>query len=259
MDFRVAGFWRLLLFSALLNCLAQAVHETGHWSVYQAYRRGPVWGFTSLVQVWEEPPLHPDEWLETTSQAGVRGWLRLRSLPQSPTEEFIAVSAGPVASLVGVVLGLALFRWCREPVLKQISLMFALTGSFVMSIYYLRSGFRASGDESQMAEILNLPKSAIEIPFALAFLFCLFITLRALKGWRTILKWLAALVLGSIPTGLLMMKADAVVRSQIEFGNPLFRSMFGFSLPVLLVNVIIVAGLFVFGVAARCEEMTFDR
>src|SRR5574342_228132 len=163
MNFRNITFWRLLSLAALLNCLAQAVHEIGHWSVYQVYGRGPVWGFTSLVQVWDKPPLHPAEWVETTSPTGAHGWLRLHSLPQSPTEEFLAAAAGPIASLVSVALGLVMFQRNRRSATKQISLMFALNGSFVMSMYYLRSGFRSGGDEAQMADILNIPKSAIEI------------------------------------------------------------------------------------------------
>lgn len=115
-----------------------------------------------------------------------------------------------------------------------------------MSMYYLRSGFRSGGDEAQMADILNIPKSNFEIPFALIFINCFIAALRSLRDWRTILKWIIALLIGSILTGLGLMKADAVVRMQVNLENPLFRPVFGFSFPVLLVYALALVGVFVF-------------
>jgi hypothetical protein len=235
MDHRKAGFWSLFFLAMLLACIAQAVHEGGHWAVYQAYGRGPVWGFIALVQR-DTLPSHPNEWQEITDADGGQSWLRLASLPNGATEKLLANAAGPLASLLGVVLGLLITRLGRNPVTKKISLAFALNSAITETLYYLRSPLRSGGDEFGAAMQLGIPKYGVEIPFALAFLFCLILGLRELAGWRTQLKWMAAILLGSVATGLILNLADAVVRAQVDAGNSLFLPVFGFSFPVFAVN-----------------------
>src|SRR6266545_1339890 len=126
MDYRKVGFWQLLLLTILLNFVAQTSHEAGHVAVYETFGRGPVWGFLGLVQFWGgPPPLHPDQWIETIGPGGDKGWLRLTSSP-SKTEEIMMNAAGPLASLLGVVFGLCLARFQRNPVMKQMGLVLAL-------------------------------------------------------------------------------------------------------------------------------------
>ena len=251
MEFRAAGFLRLLVLAGLLNCLSQAIHEAGHWAVYQAFGRGPVWGFTGLVQIWGKPPLHPGEWVATTAPDGEQGWLHLTSTPGSKAEAVMALAAGPVVSLLSVVGGLWRARLGKRAETRQIGLLLALIGSFVASMYYIRSPLRSGGDESLMAAHLGLPRYAVELPLALAFIACFILGLRAFGNWRTGLKWTSAILLGSVPTGLLLMKADGLVRSQVNLGNPLFQPVFGFSLPVVLVNGIVLLGLWIWVLRAR--------
>jgi hypothetical protein len=83
-------------------------------------------------------------------------------------------------------------------------LLLALIGSFVESMYYIRSPLRIGGDESWAAAYLGLPRYAIELPLALAFIVCFILGLRALGNWRIGLKWMTANLLGSELTGLLL-------------------------------------------------------
>jgi hypothetical protein len=149
------------------------------------------------------------------------------------------LSAGPLASVLGVIFGLSLMRWNRIPATKQIGLEMSLVGSLIMSQYYLRGFSRMSGDEYFLAASLGMPKYIIDIPFTLVFIIGFILGVWALGDWRTRLKWLGAIMLGSVPSGLFLIKANAIVLAQVNQGNPLFRPLFGWSIPVIIVNVIV--------------------
>jgi hypothetical protein len=242
-DYRKANFWVLLLLVILLNFLLQAVHEGAHWAVYQFFGKGPVWGFTSLVQVWGETPLHPDEWVKTIDPDGVTGWLRLATAPNK-NQETIMDAAGPLATLLTVIAGLVLARFGKRAITQQMGLLLALIGSFVFGTYYFRDLFRSgNGDEYFIAAYLGIPKIALEIPLALVYLACFVLGLCALGSWRNGAKWVAAVFLGSVPTGLFLMQANNVVQAQVNQGNTLFQPVLGYSLPVVLVNGFVFIGL----------------
>ncbi len=228
----------------LLNIFAQSLHEVGHWAVYQAFGRGPTWGFIGLVQWWDTPPLHPDQWMETTSPDGEPGWLRLASLPDSQLEEAVAAAAGPVASLLGAVTGLLIARSSRASLTREMGVTFALLIALVMALYYLRSPLRSGGDESDLATALGVSKLLIEVIFGLAFAACLILGLWSLDNCRTRLIWLGAILIGSVTTGLLLAKADEIVRAQVNLQNPFFNPVLGVSLPVILVNLLALVALF---------------
>jgi hypothetical protein len=63
-------FLPLLVLAMLVNILSQTTHETGHHLVYQLMGHEPIWAFTKLVQIWETPPVNPDEWVETRGSGG---------------------------------------------------------------------------------------------------------------------------------------------------------------------------------------------
>jgi hypothetical protein len=108
--------------------------------------------------------------------------------------------------------------------------------SFVSTVYYLRSPMRTGGDEAQVAAGLGIPRLALDISLGLAFLTILVLALRQLPTWRTRLGWFGLIILASMSGGILMMQADPIITTQIDLGNPLFQSTFGYSLPVLLFN-----------------------
>jgi hypothetical protein len=239
------SFWSLLIVAMLANILSQTIHETGHHMVYQVMGRDPVWGFTKLVQLWQAPPAHPDQWVEIGGEEGERGWLRLSSLAESKAEDVIATAAGPLAGLLGAVLGLVVSRSGRDPAFRQMGLALALSASLVAVLYYGRSAMRTSRDEANIAAQLGVARALIEVPLGLAFATCLVFGLRELASWRARLKWLGAVLLGSVATGIPMALADPLVISQVDAGHPLFRPILGYSLPVVLANGLALTGLWI--------------
>jgi hypothetical protein len=251
MDYRRLGFWQLVIMALLLNFIVQTIHEAGHWAVCETLGRGPVWGFTQLLQIWgDPPPLHPNEWTTILAPDGEKGWLKITS-SLSTTQFIIMLAAGPLASISGVVLGLSMMHWSRIPVTRQMGLVMALIGSLIMSQYYLRGFSRMGGDEYFLAADLGIPKYIIDIPFGLAFITAFILGVRELGDWRTGLRWLGAIILGSVPSGLFLMKANGLILAQVNRGNPLFQPLLGWSLPVVIVNVTVCLVLWIWWKRAK--------
>jgi hypothetical protein len=247
MDYRKISFGQLAILALLLNFVTQTIHEAGHWAVYETLGLEPVWGFTSLVQIWSNdnpPPIHPNEWITTIAPDGERGWLRLTSSP-SKIEESMMLVAGPLAELLGIVFGLILMRWNRNSATKQMGLVLALIGSLLMSQYYLRGFSRTGGDEYFLAAHLGIPKYTIDIPLGLAAITAFALGVRTLDDWQTRLKWLGAIVLGSVPAGLFLINANNLIQAQINHGHSFFQPLLGWSLPVLIVNGIVCLALWI--------------
>lgn len=236
-------FLPLLVLVMLVNILSQTTHESGHHMVYQFMGCAPVWGFTKLVQIWETPPTNPDEWVEIRGSEGEQGWLKLSSPLVGRTENAVGAAAGPLAGLLGAVVGLALAQLGKKSTWQQIGLAFSLTASLVAVLYYLRAPMRAGGDEYDLAVQLGIAKSVIEIPLVLAFAACLTFGLRQLPTWRVRLMWLGTVLLGSVATGLPMAFADPFIIAQVDAGNPWFQPIIGYSLPVFVGNLLAFIGL----------------
>jgi hypothetical protein len=239
-------FWWLVLAALLLNILAQAIHEGGHWVVYQIAGCRPEWGFTSLVQMWDTAPQHPDGWVATTAPDGERGWLKLGSAP-SPAVEDLSLAAGPLASLACVLAGLLTYRLGRRTPMRAGGLILAISTAFIMTTYYARGGMRSGGDEGILAASLGIPKIAFDAPLGTAFAACLLFGLWMLKTWKERMRWFGAILLGIVPSGGLMVLADPLIRAGVDEGNPLFQPVMGFSLPVVVVCCVAIMGLVLLG------------
>jgi hypothetical protein len=246
MNTKKVPFWWLVLAAMTLNILAQAIHEGGHWAVYHITGHRPVWAFTSIVQIWDTPPQHPESWVETTAPDGEKGWLKLSSTP-SKTEEAVDDAAGPLASLVSVIAGLFVYHFGRKPAVRVSGLVLVIITGLLMTFYYARSGMRTGGDEGFLAASLGIPKMIFDIPLGLAFFTCLLLGLRELKTWKNRLRWFGALLFGMIPSAGLMVILDPSIRTGVEAGNPLFQPVLGFSLPVFVVYCLAVVGLILLG------------
>ena len=101
-----------------------------------------------------------------------------------------------------------------------------------------------------MAIQLNIPKALVEIPLALAFILSLAFGISLLESWHVRLKWLAAILAGSVSSGILLMCADGYVRESVNNASPFFQSVFGYSLPVLIVYLLAFFGIFIW----QCHE-----
>lgn len=244
MNYRRIGFWQLTALVVLLTFVAQFIHEAGHCAIYGFLGKKPVWSVNSLAQIWDNLPLHPENWSEFVTPDGESGWIRMASTP-SQTENVFGLFAGPLASLLGVIFGLVLVSLKKNPATKQIGLALVLTISLPMIQYYLRSPWRNTGDEYFIAAYLGIPKYMLDVPFGLLFLMGFTLVLYWLGDWKTRLKWLGITVLGSMPVGLFIMYINGWVISQINQENRLFQPMFGFAFPVFALNVAVLILLWV--------------
>ena len=233
-------FLHLLLLVVLLSFLgAQMLHEAGHWTVLQLTGREPVWGFTSLVQLWDREPADPAQWVEIIDPRGDRGWLRLSSLPSSRAEWVAFLAAGSLFQLGAVVAGILVMIFAKRDIVRELGLLVALINSFAQFTYQVVAPIRGSGgDEYLLSYHLGVPMAAVSVPLALAFAAGLIWAFYQLDGSRMRLKYAAVLMLGIIPQGPLLMRANEIVRDQVDAGNPLFQPVFGFSLPVLILSLL---------------------
>lgn len=229
-----------------LNILAQAIHEGGHWAVYQVTGHRPVWAFTSIVQVWDIPPRQLEGWVATTAPDGEKGWLKLSSAPGKVVEA-LDDAAGPFASLVSAIAGLFVYRFGRKPAMRVNGLVMTIITGLLMTFYYAHSGTHIGGDEGFLAATLGIPKMVFDIPLGLAFFTCLLLGSRELKTWKNGLRFFSAILLGMIPTAGLMVVLDPFIRTGVEAGNPIFQSVLGFSLPVFVVYCLAIVGLILLG------------
>jgi hypothetical protein len=258
-DYRKDGFWRLVLLAFLITFIAQVMHEAAHWIVYESLGLGPVWGFSSLIQIWgDKPPLHPSEWIATVAPNGENGWLHLTSAP-GKIEESIMLAAGPLVSLLGVLFGLYLIRRSSNSASKQMGLMLAMIGSITMSQHYMRGFSGTSGDEFFLAANLGIPKYAIDIPLGLAFITTLVLGFLVFGDWRASLKWLGAILTGSIPAGIFLMKANGIIQNNVNLGNSLVRPFLGWSFPVIVINVFVLFALWLWWKRATKTDRNYEN
>jgi hypothetical protein len=238
------GFGRLLLLVVLLNLLAaQILHESGHWAVMQAFGRRPLWGFTSLVQMSEEPTA-PEAWTAITNLDGSRSWLHTRSAPASDAEWLLFLAAGPLFQLAAVGIGFIIARRGRSPAARTIGFLVALVNAFGGFFYQVVGLLRGSGgDEVLIGHYLGISPAIVSALLGIGFGIGLVTAFRALETRRTRLTWGATLFLGTLPVGPLLMIANQAVIAQVDAGNPFFRSVLGFSLPVFLAGVLCFIGL----------------
>ncbi len=241
-DYRDIGLFRLAVLALLASFAAQFVHEAGHCAAYSLMGLDPVWSFASLVQLWDEAPLNPGNWSAFSAPDGASGWLRLSSAPD--TAELAASSlAGPLASILGMALGLYLLRRGGKPATRRLGAALTLATNLPMVLYYLRSPWRGAGDEYFIAAYAGIPEDLLNALFGLAFLAGLIIALRSLGDRKTRLRWLGGAALGLIPSGAFVMFANSWVIARVNGEHPLFKPALGFALPVLLFNTAVLASL----------------
>jgi len=64
------------------------------------------------------------------------------------------------------------------------------------------------------------------------------IAVRKLPTWKTGLKWLGVVLLGSVATGIPLVFGDQFFIAQVDSGNPWYNPVFGYAFPVFLVNIL---------------------
>lgn len=119
-------FLPLFILAMLVNILVQATHETGHHMVYQVMGHDPVWAFTKIVQLSETTPTNPNEWVEKINPDGTTNWLKLSAPITDRTGNAVASAAGPLAGLLGAIIGIVIARQSTKITRKQIGPAFSL-------------------------------------------------------------------------------------------------------------------------------------
>lgn len=235
---RTLWFPRLVLAVAAVSLVgAQLLHEAGHLVLAVLFGHDPIWGPSSVVQLADRLPVDPSLWSRYVQSDGSTVWLRMESLPTSDAEWVATIVAGPAIQLVAIAVGLWLARAARSETGRIIGLLLALANAFGMTFYYALSYARGiGGDESFIADKLAVSPMLAALPFALLAVVGLLLGFRWLeRGER--LRALAALLIGIVPVGPLIMLANGFVRDQVDAGQPLFVASLGFSLPVLLAGI----------------------
>lgn len=239
-----------ILFTNLLA--AQILHEAGHWAVLTLTGRDPVWSLTGLVQLWDRQPLTPSQWVEMVSPNGETGWLRLSALPASNAEWAAFLAAGPLAQLLAIAAGLAIAFFATRPRWRALGLILALVNAFGHFFYQVVSALQGGGgDETLLAHYLGISWPPISLIFGAAAGAGLLVGFGFLPSARARLKWAGALVLGTLPVGPLFMLTNAVIVDQVDADNPFFRPVLGFSMPILLLGLLSLLGIWF--VARRWE------
>jgi hypothetical protein len=232
------SFCTLFLLGLLLTFTAQWLHEIGHWMILRGFNRDPLWSFTKLVQVWEETPPNPEDWQKITTPEGETGWLKLAALPESDLEKALFPLAGPAASLLGLLGGLAAAAWSGKTVWRNFGRALAISIGLGMSLYYLRAPWRTGGDEIEFARAVGIAPWVPTVLLSLAFLGGFALALWTLPDWKSRIRWAGGLFGGSILAGICLFFLDARVIQGVLKNQALFQPFLGFSLPVFLLNAL---------------------
>ena len=173
------------------------------------------------------------------SPTGETGWLRLSSLPAGRAEWVVFLVAGPLAQVLAIAAGLAVAMRSPGPVRRTFGLMVALINAFGHFFYQLVSSLQGGGgDETLLGYYLGIPWPMIAALFGAAAGIGLVVSFYLLPSAKIRLKWGAALFLGTLPIGPLLMYANRQVIVNVDANNPWFRPLLGFSLPVLILGAL---------------------
>ena len=123
---------------------------------------------------------------------------------------------------------------------KNISIIVVLYNSFNQLIYQLIKFINVSGgDEYFAAQFWGISPRAITGPLTIFYGVVLFLLLFQIYGWKERAKYLFAMLLAQ-SIGPILGFLDSIIRQQAILDNSLVNSIFGFSLPVLVLDFIII-------------------
>ena len=229
-------FWLVVGMSFLIRYLSVALHEAGHWAVLTIFGRGPVMGFTGLVQRWGTPPQEPGGWVRITF-SGSEGWLRLASSPSSTAEWVLYLGAGLTATVILAWIGCVLLYRDVSPTLRAVGLILALVNGLGVLLFPLNY-FLSSGDTAFIAYYLHISEALVAIPYELLRGGALIAALAALATWRARFRWAAPALLGYFLMMPVIFTLNHLARTGVEKGTPLFTPLAGWSAPVLVLDLV---------------------
>ncbi|MCF2138361.1 MAG: hypothetical protein K9W43_14105 [Candidatus Thorarchaeota archaeon] len=202
----------------LLGYLSTQLHELGHWSA------ATVLGETFLLGF--------DRWQITSgSDAG---------------HSVAILAAGPLTTLVLIVMGLVIARHVHDAYIKWVGLAVALFNSwFALVPQVVALLFGGMGDEGWISYYLGIPQYVIRLPLVLGLVAALFVGLRMFA--HTIptsrLTFAGLFVIPLVVIGLIVV-IDRLVWVDYHEGLLLFP-FFGISAVTVLVNIVLFVAVIV--------------
>lgn len=233
----------LTLFIAYLG--AQRLHETGHWVFSQIFHRAPTVGFLGLVQTGVKPD-NLNGWQTYIDPIGGETiWLRMNSLPQSNFEWATWMMMGQIFQILIILVGLFLIYRNKNILIKYLALIVIFINSFFQLFYLTLKLINATGgDEYFAAFFLGVNPRIITGILALFYCGVLLLIFYKIDGWGERIKLLIAGIL-SFGLGPILGIFDGWIRQQILLNKPIVQPIFGFSIPVLVVDfIVLIAFLF---------------
>jgi hypothetical protein len=218
----------------------QRLHETGHWFLMQLYQRGPTVGFLGLLQSWDTQPSNLNNWQVLTIPGGEQGWLRLSSLPQSSFEWISLMMMGQLFQIFAILLGLYVLYRSRNRLVKEIAFLTIFLNAFSQLFYMIVKLINISGGDEYFATLyMDISPRLITGSFALFYCAIFVFSLHKLGEWPKRFKYLLAGLL-SFSVGPILGILDKKILQQSLLDNPFVQPIIGFSMPVLLLDIIIV-------------------
>ncbi len=226
---------QIVVFAFLTGYLSIALHEFGHWLILEILGKGPVMGFSGLVQSWDTTPKIPSNWIHITYK-GADGWLRLGSAPTGAFEWGIILGAGPLITLLLAWSGYLLLTFSDSPKIRFLGLSLTLVntvGVFLFPINYILG----SGDFSFMASYLSVPLPSIAFPYEMLRVIALLLTFSKIRRWENWRRWTGLILSGYIMV-LPVMFLDKLIRFNFVHEGPLAKSFTGWATPVLIAHIL---------------------
>ncbi|RMF57974.1 MAG: hypothetical protein D6748_09955, partial [Calditrichaeota bacterium] len=187
-------FGLMVVMSFLVRYLSVALHEAGHWAILMFYGRGPVMGFSGLIQRWGTPPPQLDGWVRITYY-GDEGWLRLASLPDNRMQWVLFLAAGLMMTIILAWAGCFVFYRSSSPTLRAAGLILALVNGLGIILFPLNY-FLSSGDTAFIAYYLQVSETLVAVPYEILRGESLLIALIGVATWREKIRWTGSALLG---------------------------------------------------------------
>ncbi len=229
-------FYQLLLLTVVVVYFSVMLHEAAHWAVLQILDCGPTMGFTGIIQKWDVPPLHPEEWQKIHYPGIGTGWLRLEQLPRTHTQWAIMLLSGQLIPVLLILVGIFLVFQSTSPFQKVVGFMLAFVNG-AMALTKIIGWVNGNiGDLYFFSLYSGLNVNAINALFIFLLGAGLVWALRQLPC-PVRRRWMQALVLGYFIIILPLQKANSMLLSAINTGKSWAMPVAGWSKPVWIVTL----------------------
>ncbi len=231
------NFWHIGLLALVVIYFSVWLHEAAHWAVLLVLGTQPTMGFTGIIQQWDVPPPHPDQWQAVTYPALGTAWLRMQELPATDGQWAIMLIAGQLVPILLIVLGIWIYYRKPSYQMATIALMVVMVNG-AMALTKLIGWWRGNlGDVFFFSFYSGLSYPLINGILIFLLGTGLVWSLRQLPC-PVRRRWMRALV-GAYALMLpLLMASNGMILRAIHSNSFLGNSWLGWSLPVWIVTLL---------------------